>query len=194
MKDCKLALQKAFLDLLKEKPFDKISIKEITARANVSRTSYYRHYYTQLDLLNKIIDSFFDKLHAIQKHNDVRSAADPESDRRFSALMYQTILCYYDSAEMLKTIIQSDMKHLLLKRIYEHIYPASVTWLHSTFNFSDGYAQSVTFVGFISFYSSGYVKLMCDWISDGCRNTPEQMLDLLLKLSGVAAMYVNSTM
>jgi len=194
MKDCKLALQKAFLDLLKEKPFDKISIKEITARANVSRTSYYRHYYTQLDLLNKIIDSFFDKLNAIQKHNDVRSAVDPESDRRFSALMYQTILCYYDSAEMLKTIIQSDMKHLLLKRIYEHIYPASVTWLHSTFNFSDGYAQSVTFVGFISFYSSGYVKLMCDWISGGCRNTPEQMLDLLLKLSGVAAMYVNSTM
>ncbi len=43
----------ALLDLLNVKPFEKISISEITEKASVSRVSYYRHYSSREDILIK---------------------------------------------------------------------------------------------------------------------------------------------
>ena len=43
----------ALLELLNVKPFDRISITEITEKASVSRVSYYRHFSSREDILLK---------------------------------------------------------------------------------------------------------------------------------------------
>lgn len=47
-------LQTALIYLMKEKPFDKISITEIVKRSGVSRTAFYRNYGSKEDILNEI--------------------------------------------------------------------------------------------------------------------------------------------
>lgn len=48
------ALRKALLELLNQKPFEQITIREITAAAGVGYTTFFRHHQGKEDLLNDI--------------------------------------------------------------------------------------------------------------------------------------------
>ncbi|MEF3330397.1 TetR/AcrR family transcriptional regulator [Oceanobacillus oncorhynchi] len=50
----KFNLQEAFWDIYKEKPINKISIKEITDRAGYNRGTFYNYYTDVYDILNEI--------------------------------------------------------------------------------------------------------------------------------------------
>jgi AcrR family transcriptional regulator len=47
----KSALNRAFLELIKEKGYASVTVEEITARANLGRTTFYLHYQDKEDLL-----------------------------------------------------------------------------------------------------------------------------------------------
>ena len=51
----KKAIENAFIEILSEKSFTKITIEEICKKANVNRMSFYNHYEDKYDLLNVII-------------------------------------------------------------------------------------------------------------------------------------------
>ncbi len=46
-------LQTALLELMQEKPFQTISVSDITARATLNRATFYLHYLDKFDLLGK---------------------------------------------------------------------------------------------------------------------------------------------
>lgn len=48
------SIKNAFYELIEEKGFDHISVKDITERAMISRNTFYLHYNDKFDLLNKI--------------------------------------------------------------------------------------------------------------------------------------------
>ena len=48
------ALHAALLELLEEKPFDQLTIREITARAGTGYATFFRHYPTKEELLNDV--------------------------------------------------------------------------------------------------------------------------------------------
>ncbi len=51
-------IESALLLLMREKPFDDISITEIIKRAKVSRISYYRNYNSKEDILENFLERF----------------------------------------------------------------------------------------------------------------------------------------
>ena len=56
------SIKNAFYELIVEKGFDHISVKDITERAMISRNTFYLHYNVKFDLLNKICDELVFKL------------------------------------------------------------------------------------------------------------------------------------
>ena len=50
---CKV-IQDAFLDVLKEKPISRITVKEVCDKAEINRGTFYKHYQDCYDLLDKI--------------------------------------------------------------------------------------------------------------------------------------------
>lgn len=52
----KRLLKDSLVELMKEKPVRNITIKEICERADVNRSTFYRHYDTQFDLYNDIFE------------------------------------------------------------------------------------------------------------------------------------------
>jgi AcrR family transcriptional regulator len=58
----KEAINSAFLELLSEKGFDRITVNDISERANINRGTVYLHYEDKYDLLNKFIDSHLEKM------------------------------------------------------------------------------------------------------------------------------------
>ena len=51
-----LLMDRALVELLKEKDFEFITIKEICAKAGVNRTTFYLHYETIADLVNETLE------------------------------------------------------------------------------------------------------------------------------------------
>ena len=54
----KMVLKNSFVQLLNEKSFDKITVKELCERADVNRGTFYVHYKDQQDLLHQIQKDF----------------------------------------------------------------------------------------------------------------------------------------
>ena len=52
-------LQEALLSLMLQKPFTKISIAEITDKAEVSRPTFYLHYKNKEEVLEDYLDSMY---------------------------------------------------------------------------------------------------------------------------------------
>jgi AcrR family transcriptional regulator len=59
------AIKKAVIELMSEKTFDDITIKDICDRANVSRGTFYLHYSDKFDLLDKLIEEQINEMREI---------------------------------------------------------------------------------------------------------------------------------
>lgn len=51
----------ALLDILKEKPIDQVSVKELVEAAELNRSTFYLHYSSPLDLLKEIENQFVEE-------------------------------------------------------------------------------------------------------------------------------------
>ncbi|MGI5896169.1 MAG: TetR/AcrR family transcriptional regulator [Oscillospiraceae bacterium] len=56
----KMLIRRAFTDLLKQKPLQNITIKELCAAAGINRGTFYAHYTDIYDLLAKIEEEMFE--------------------------------------------------------------------------------------------------------------------------------------
>ena len=62
VRETRAKIQSVFLDLMKKKPYYKISVREIAEAANINRSTFYLHYEDIYDLLDKIEDEINDEL------------------------------------------------------------------------------------------------------------------------------------
>lgn len=72
----KAAIITAFIDLLEEQDFNKITINDIADRANVNRGTIYFHYADKYDLLNKCIEGKMDLLQNLCEPINIYSLED----------------------------------------------------------------------------------------------------------------------
>lgn len=57
------AIENAFLELLKEEDIKKITITEITKKADTNRSTFYLHYYDVYDLLDCVENKIINEIH-----------------------------------------------------------------------------------------------------------------------------------
>ncbi len=61
------AIKSAFIKLMNEKPFDTITMQNISDYANVGRRTIYHHYSDKFDLLDKLIEEHINELRRLCK-------------------------------------------------------------------------------------------------------------------------------
>ena len=89
---------RALIDLMKEKPYEEISISEIALQAGVSRVSYYRNYGSKEDILTETLKTlmarFSEEISAMPLHTPVRRIMTvffriARENQAFFCLLYQ---------------------------------------------------------------------------------------------------------
>lgn len=81
----KKAIITAFLDLIKEKGFEKITINDIARCADINRGTVYLHFIDKYDLLDKCIDSYIDDLLLYCKSDTTKQ---PDASALYHAFKY----------------------------------------------------------------------------------------------------------
>ena len=71
----KMVIIQSFVNLLKEKSINRITVKEICTMAEINRATFYKHYLDVYDLLDKIEEQFLNELNEIlnaRKNNTLK--------------------------------------------------------------------------------------------------------------------------
>lgn len=84
-------LKDALKDLLNEKAFDDISVTDISAKADVSRFTFYKHYENKEALLLNIVEDIFDQMYKqvdIDRANQFFEGENSNTDDIFQNLLF----------------------------------------------------------------------------------------------------------
>lgn len=159
----------ALLNLMKEKPFSKITIEEIAKRADLVRRTFYGHFKTKEDILEyyieSIIEEYLNKLYEIRELNQIRMVE----------LYFELWLEHIELINLLK---KNNL--LILVKIFERYIPIIDDKFHiyHCMNLSD---RSLKYASL--FYSGAMWNLLDSWIAGGMIETPKEMSEIFEEMA-----------
>ena len=113
-------LTTALMQLMKEKPIDKITITELVKRSGVSRTAFYRNYSSKEDILESARDEI------IKLTNEF--LAKPELKENTYQWFWECFNIVRENAEIIKPIIDANLPVARFwenRSMLESLYPSS---------------------------------------------------------------------
>lgn len=97
VKKTREAIESSFLEMMKEKPLEKITVTALAKRARINKGTFYLHYQDIYDLHNKLLNQFFDE---VMESVDYLSLFI-EKPEEFLLRFQETIRNYFDTFRLL---------------------------------------------------------------------------------------------
>lgn len=161
----KRMLRDGLVALLKQKPYQKISITEITQQADVARSTFYAHFETKDELLNFFVDDILDQFFkSVSNWPDI--VDDPDYENRIGTTFFQLWQDNEDIARILNTV---DIDCLLINRfkvLFEKLFTYKVGLDQIEIN-----PNLIWYL--INYNAYALVGIFKQWIDDNMRYLPE---------------------
>lgn len=172
----------ALVSLLKEKPLEKISVTEVCRRADVNRSSFYKHYLDIYDLMDKLEDEEYEKIYQATL-KDIQLSPDMKDTP--SRLRQQALTAIRNNPEFYRLILAGP-NNRFLTRLTNDTY----TFL------SDEYVPMADQEALfpmdlrpfekecaIQYLLHGSISVMQLWLENGCKETVDEIDQVLSKLN-----------
>lgn len=172
-------MDQAFLELLENKDFSYITVKEICAKAGVNRSTFYLHYETVEDLLSESVEYMNEQFLSHMKQDT-------------EVFMTRIKECpveqlYLVTPKYLKPYLSYIQEH---KRIfYTAITKASTLRLDDSYNrmfqhvftpILDRYQVPVEDRRYMmAFYIQGMMAIITEWLKDDCKDSMEHIMAVI---------------
>lgn len=148
----KACLADALIGLMEEKPFDEISVSDICVRAEVGRTTYYRH----CDRRNGKEDLLVFKLRDEWARYARKHREETARDRGFA------LTCFvYENRELFALLDRHGLVPVLMRAVEALLLEGGA---------ADDDASYLA-----AFFTYGYFGILYRWIRRGFLETPEQL-------------------
>lgn len=143
----------AFLDLLKDIPFEKIKTTEICKHAQVSRNTFYRKFDSKNDIIETIADNLIKKyISKVKKEN-------PEKFQNLIAIVFEF---GKENFEILKLFSDNNLLSVILKRLNalgSQLYNSVRLPWHTC-------DSEISIKIMMNFFIGGFWNILTDWIND----------------------------
>ena len=158
----KMVLRESLMELMKKKPISEISIKELCALADVSRSTFYIHYRDQYDLLHKTEEetiAFIDDV--------LKKYAFHKNDKHAAVHMVEELLEHVaDNNKSIYVLFSENGDPDFQKKLFSTMYEKKAL-IPLTEKFQDEQTRQYYFL----FIVTGTIGLIYHWIKTGM-NTP----------------------
>lgn len=175
-------LREALIDLIPEKGYDEITIKDITDRATLNRATFYLHYRDKEDLLDRGFEEIWDEL---TRENPFPKA--PGGKLSLDATR-ETVLTDFEHlakhADFYRVMIGKHGLAHFIYRMQEYVYVSTKQRLETLG--PSRHPADVPLEIVLHFVASAYVGLMHWWLENDMPSAPGEMADLIVKLYGVS--------
>ncbi len=172
-------MDQAFLELLDQKDFEYITVKEICEKAGVNRSTFYLHYETVADLLDESIEYMnrqFEAYFSNDRVLDIGSIESTDIDRLYLITpQYVTPYLHYvrDHRRLFRiaveksSVLGSDRK---LNSLFEQVIGPIMQRYHVA-------EEKQPFL--LSFYIHGIAAVLTMWVEHDCRESIEFISDTI---------------
>ena len=162
VRNTKKKLRNGLMELMKTKPINEITAKELTELVDINRGTFYFHYSDVYDLLHQIEDEFFDQFHLVL-NNVAPVSAQPYLTAIFSFLEENQDLC--------RIMLGNNGDIIFMQRIQDLVdEKCSYFWQRIK---EDTDKKQIGLYN--AFIISGCMGIMRKWLDDGLRESPEEI-------------------
>ena len=158
-KDTKKLIFDTFLGLLNQKPFDKITVKDIVETCDINRNTFYYYYSDIYDLLEEVFTNEFDELMEAHKNGGswleafIKIANTAYSHKR---IVYN--ICSSRSYDYFENYMYKSCKHIMVDFVQYSAKGMSVP------------DEDIEFLA--SFYEYAFLGIISEWFRTGMREDP----------------------
>lgn len=166
VKYTRMIIRKTFLELLKEKPISRITVKEICECSEINRATFYKHYQDPFDLLGKLEDEILEHIQTVLSQ---RTYTD------ISALYIDMLNMLKENEELYRILTSDHGDHSLYNRMFENCYQQVFPLIGRKFPNLDHLRRNLLYY-YISQGCSGAVSY---WFTNGMRESPEEIAEFI---------------
>lgn len=176
----KLAIRDALVALIKEKGFDTLTVRDIVARADINRGTFYLHYKDKFDLLEQTETEILEGIqHIFLQANSLDSGnvAKSESLQQFLIIMLEYVK---EHANLIHAILGLQGDYSFIARIRSMLEQ----------NLKEGALSGLNAENFlvpreylIAYVFHAHLGVLQSWLAAGCKETPQEMARIFFQLS-----------
>lgn len=167
----------SLIELMDKKPYSKITLKEISENADLTRQTLYRNFSTKEDILEYYVDGFY---------NDFIKIISAKNNITLYDLLITYFEYWYKNREFVKKLIDNNVYSTLL-----HLHLKYISSMATNEKF-----EKLTFISnddyFNHFSAGGLWFALKKWIEDGTEKTPEEMTNVILNFYHVKGLNVGN--
>lgn len=165
----KMVIVQSFTKIIREKPLNKITVKEICDMAEINRATFYKYYLDVYDLLDKIEEQFLEELREILLSQKNKTAKDVLTlimvSFKAEQEQYEAIFSANGDSSFPQKVIEMcyDMEHTLLQIENDKLSQTQNEWL-------------------FRFIAQGCNGILNQWIQNGMQESISEVTDFAYKL------------
>ena len=160
----KNAIRRSFTELLAERPFDKISVRDIAERSEVTRNTFYYYYTDIYALAEDVFESEIERLSERVEGYDSWQKAFLTATA-FAAENKRMILHLHNSAH----------GDILARYYHKTILAAMLSYVHKEAEGLDVSENQI--MALARFYTAALAGLTLEWIGSGMKGEPDSFID-----------------
>lgn len=164
-------IKESFYTLLREKPVEKITVRELCEKAEINRSTFYKHYQDCYDLLYKIEEEALERFDTLLAGIEIKG---------LQATLTEVLHIMQENAALFEVFQKHsgnhDFTHRLAGRCFHYMerhMPSAPTQELNQNKQGMGYAYLVGGAGAVIEF----------WLRGGCQEQPEQVADLIVELT-----------
>ncbi len=171
-------MDEAFLEILENKDFEFITVKEICAKAGVNRSTFYLHYESLNDLLLEAGEYIVQK-YAEYFDGEIKSLPDIKEvsleQLCFINADYLTPWLTYilDNKNLFRTLIKRS-KTLGMEESYQDLFGEIIQPILNRFHVKSEDQEYM-----FAFYVEGIIAIVKMWIKDDCQRPIEEIVEII---------------
>lgn len=172
-KDTKAAIKETFLDLLRSKPFDKITIRDIVETCGINRNTFYYYYSDIYDLLEEVFKKELTEIVTVH-----------QSGSSWFKGFAKVANVAYTNKKIIGNICSSRSFDYLENYMFKACSFIIVDLVNEIAEGMDVPAEDIEFIA--SFYEHAFFGVISEWFRTGMRETPEHLAqNIWLVASGI---------
>ncbi|GAA5054764.1 TetR/AcrR family transcriptional regulator [Nocardia callitridis] len=170
------ALEAALLDLITERDLTRISISDVTTRAEVNRSTFYEHYTDVHDLADAACTHMFDELITATPVFALNQAATQPQQRRARAALVVVFDHVAANARLYRAVLGGAGSARVINHLHRRIVVA--IYANSTGDGAATHADDPTEAPYDpagGFLAGALLGTVLEWLRHDCPGTPEQL-------------------
>lgn len=176
----KEAIRNALIELIEEKGFEAITVKDITTKAKINRGTFYAHYQDKFDLMTKCQEEIMQEMFHIakQKFPDVIAELDSNPSSTTPLTIADSIFEYLnENSGFMKAVLspkgdlsfQTTLKDFMWETLFENN--------PNTFFKEDKLLVPGQYLA--SYMASAHIGVIQQWLNSGGKESPQEMAQIL---------------